>query len=136
MFPYLPEEMKRKIWKFYWSGNILKQIRSREPIWINPSSRLLNNTTDIGAYQHGHSDLERTLFYRQTNCENMRSVVNDCCFRNICYNCLYDGFPCMNATYYGLFKPTMVNLWNMSYYRNTTYDIQVLADLDLDAEII
>lgn len=136
MFPQLPEEMERKIWQFYWSGNILKEVKKYEPIWVNPSSRLLNYTTDIGAYQHGHSDLERTLFYRRTNWEHMRSIVNVSCFQNMCYNCLYDGFPCMNATYYGLFDPTMMNWWNMSYYYNMTNNFEVLADMDFDAEFI
>lgn len=136
MFPQLPEEMERKIWQSFWSMYVLKEVKRREPIWLKPSNELLYNCSDLGAFQHGHSDLEKTLFHRKTNWEYMRTIVNETCFQNICYNCLYDGFPCMNATYYGLFHPTMTNWWDMSHYNNVTNNFMILPELDIDAEFI
>jgi hypothetical protein len=136
MFPQLPEEMERKIWESFWSMYILKEIKIHKPIWINPSDKLLFNSSDIGAFQHGYSDLDRSLFYKRLNWNRMRYIVYETCFENICYNCLYDGFPCMNATFYGIFHPRLLNWWDMSHYRNVTHGANELAEIDPDAEFI
>ena len=136
MFPQLPEEMERKIWESFWSMYILKEIKNHKPIWINPSDKLLFNSSDIGAFQHGYSDLDRSLFYKRLNWNRMRYIVYETCFENICYNCLYDGFPCMNATFYGIFQPRLLNWWDMSHYRNITHGANELAEIDPDSEFI
>ena len=128
--------MERHIWQFYWSRNVLAEIKNRDSIWLNPSPELLYNSSDLGAFQHGHSDLEKTLFNSKNNGNYMRTLVNQSCFQNICYNCLYDGFPCSNATFYGLFKPIMANWWDLSHYQNVTNNFAILPEINFEDGII
>jgi len=135
MFPQLPEEMERKIWQSFWSMYILKEVKNQKPVWINPSNALLFNSSDLGAIQHGYSDMEKTIFYNSFTWNRMRYCAYVNCFENICYNCIHDGFPCENATFYGVLNPKLVNWWDLSYYNNVTNNYE-FEDIDIGAEFI
>ena len=135
MFPQLPEELERLIWKSFWSRFVLSDIKKAKPVWINPSDFLILNSSDVGALQHGYTDLERTIFYNVFTWSYMRSLAYEKCFKNICNSCIHFGFPCENATYYGVINPRMVHCWDMSHYKNVTNNLNI-QDYDIDAEFI
>jgi hypothetical protein len=58
MFPQLPEEMERMIWMKYFNY-VLQEVRTTDSIWTKPSHTLFANTSDPGAIQIGHTELER-----------------------------------------------------------------------------
>ena len=47
-------------------------------------------------------------------------VVHQECFENICANCVYHGFPCMNASFYGGFDDRLMQLGDTEHYLNDT----------------
>ena len=115
---YLPEELKIKIYKFFFSRHVLKEIKENKSIWQNPSIHLLFNSSDIGSLQHNHSDLEKLLFNKNSKCDPSQYEVFYNCFYNLCEKCITEGFPCSDATYSGCFHKNIENFWDMSFYKN------------------
>ena len=118
MFPMLPEEIERIIWNKYWKININKEIETKKSIWLNPSVDLLYNSSDIGALQHGFSDLERTLFSTDSCWPDFKLEIYNTCFENICHECLEKGFPCKNAVSFGNLNKNMNNKWDIKFYKS------------------
>lgn len=133
MFPQLPEEMERMIWNMYFSRHVLKDVKTKVPIWRVPSNQLLYLCTDPGCLQHGHSDLERTL-YHNSNWSRIKDIVYNECFYSLCPNCVIYGFPCTNTCYYGGFDSRLDCYWDMSHYNQ--FDIQYRELQDIAAEFI
>ena len=117
MFPQLPEELEYMIWKFYFSSDVLFEIKTKESIWEMPSEDLFKNTRDYGAIQKDHTDLER-LFeespphgfpldfvvegkYNDRSCE-------ECIYGryNRCYDMRRDNYLCYKADAH----------WDLSFY--------------------
>jgi hypothetical protein len=112
------EELKRMIWRSFWSRFVLKEIQSCKPIWINPSSDLIYNSSGIGALQYGFSDLERTLFYNDCIYPHLREDVYEKCFLKVCSNCVVNGFPCQDAIACGGMNNKLQGLWDLSSYKH------------------
>ena len=114
MFYFLPEEMERQIWRFYYSMYVATQVDSKkkESVWNNPSDRLVVLCSDIGSYQHTHSELEKCI-----KCEkdDIKELVLNGCFETVCANCKFFGFPCANARIYGNMTPKINHKWIMDY---------------------
>ena len=118
MFPDIAEELEREIWKAFWSRYILREIRSHEPIWLDPSNNLLYGSSDLGALQHKYTDLERTYFHRTCVWPYLRADVYDSCFLGFCNDCVIRGFPCNDAIYCGGMNKKLKEFWDMSFYKN------------------
>ena len=118
MFPRLPDEMEREIWKAFWSLYILSEIRSREPIWSSPSIQLLYNSSGTGALQHRYTDLERTLFSSKCTWPELREEIYDSCFLGVCHECVTRGFPCNDAISCGGLNRKIEEFWDMSFYKD------------------
>ena len=114
MFTNLPEEIERIIWKFYYSNYIVEAISKINSVWHTPSNDLVDICKDKGCIQHGHTDMEKILLSYQGD---FVEVVHDTCFKNICLNCVYHGFPCLNACYHGGFDTKLEGIWNMDFYK-------------------
>jgi hypothetical protein len=117
MFTYLPEEIERIIWKFYFTGNVVKEVKKINSIWVSPSDEIINMCSDKGCAQITHTDMDRVLFMNPTP---HTDVVHQECFKNICANCVYHGFPCMNASFYGGFDDRLMQFWDTEHYLNDT----------------
>jgi hypothetical protein len=117
MFPQLAEELERMIWQSFWSRFVLKEIMSYEPIWINPSNVLVCNSHDLGALQHGYSDLDRTLFHKDCIWPHLREEIYEKCFLNVCNNCVIKGFPCRDAILCGGMNIKIQELWDLTFYK-------------------
>ena len=113
MFINLPKEIERIIWKFYFSENVVKEVKSINSIWVSPSDKLISMCKDKGCAQIAHTDLERVLFMNQTP---HTDIVHQECLENKCGNCIYHGFPCMNAAFYGGFDDTLTQIWDTEFY--------------------
>ena len=118
MFPFLAEELERMIWQSFWSRFILREIRSYEPIWVEPSNDLLHNCIDIGALQHGKSDMERALFFYHGSWPRLKNDIYENCFLGSCRFCITEGFPCNDAVCCGGLNRKLQCFWDMSYYKN------------------
>ena len=60
MFPQLPEEIERMIWKAYYERNIIDDIQSQDCIWSRKNvKRLLSLCRNDRCYQENYSDIER-----------------------------------------------------------------------------
>jgi len=97
MFPFLPEEMEIHIFKFYYSVNVMEEVKSRDSIWFHPSQKLIKICNELGNFQPYHSDLEKCI-----NCtipDLYPAIIG--CFDGKCGNCVMSGFPCVNAQFYG-----------------------------------
>ena len=97
MFSFLPEEMERHIFRFYYSMNVMAEVKSRESIWNKPSQKLLIICNELGNFQPQYSDLEKCI-----SCKDLdvyAAIIN--CFNGKCGNCVNWGFPCFNAKFYG-----------------------------------
>jgi hypothetical protein len=114
MFANLPEEIEHIIWKFYFTNNVVKKINQLKSVWTSPSDHLLTLCNEIGTIQHKYTDLERIIF---ANKNENTDMVNDFCFKELCMNCLYHKFPCMNAWYYGGFNAKLCGVWSMDFYK-------------------
>lgn len=114
MFHFLPEEMERQIWRFYYSMYVTIQVDSKkeESVWNNPSDRLVVMCSDTGAYQHTYSELEKCVKCKEAE---LKQVVLNECFENVCPNCVYHGFPCANARIHGGLTPKINHKWIMEY---------------------
>ena len=115
MFPQLPEEIERMIWKLYFTGNVIKYVKNIRSIWFKPSNKITKLCKDWGCIQFKHTDLEKVLFEIDTPSCNM---VYEECFDKLCGNCVFHGFPCINASVYGGFKNKLIHQWNMEFYQN------------------
>ena len=115
MFQQLPEEVERIIYKFYYSKNVVEEIKQTKSVWYTPSDNLVYLCRDSGCIQHSHTDMEKVLLTHRTD---YIEVVHDVCFKNLCLNCVAYGFPCMNACYHGGFDPKLLGIWNMEYYED------------------
>ena len=115
MFLNLPEEIERIIWRFYYSKNVMMEVEKSKSVWCSPSDRLINMCMDKGCAQITHTDLERVLFMNQTP---HTDVVHRECLENLCGNCVYHGFPCMNASFYGGFDDRLTQIWDTEHYLN------------------
>lgn len=115
---YLPEEIKIIIYKFFFSMYVLKEIKEQKSIWKNPSINLLYNSSDIGALQHNHSDLEKLLLNTNSRWVQLQYEVFYKCFYNLCNKCIIEGFPCSDATHLGCLHKNLENFWDMSFYKN------------------
>lgn len=89
---------------------VLDEIKKNKPIWCNPSQRLLDSCRDIGCIQHTHTDLERTLNYSN---KELKDLVRELCFDNLCGNCVAYGFPCTNACHNGGLHPKLDCFWTI-----------------------
>lgn len=98
MFPYIPEEIENHIFKFYYSINVLEQVKNRDSIWKNPSEKLISICNELGNFQPRYSDLEKCL--KNDIEEDLKNAVLKC-IEGKCSNCLHYRFPCLNAKYYG-----------------------------------
>lgn len=98
MFPYIPEEIEHQIFKFYYSINVLEEVKKRDSIWKKPSQELLSICNELGNFQPKYSDLEKCLKHDIE--EHVKNAVF-VCINGECSNCLYDRFPCINAKYHG-----------------------------------
>ena len=110
MFPTLPEEIERYIWKIYYSTYICQEVNSvaHTKIWDNPSDTLIANCEDQGSYQHTHSDLEKYLC-----CDDDIHEAVLSCFSDKCENCIGLGFPCLNAQIHGNLSPKIRGIWRI-----------------------
>ena len=73
MFPQLPEEIEYIIWKFYYSNNVLFDIKRQECIWLRKDiKRLLKLCREDRCYEVHHSDIERM---KHTNIWKMRFLM-------------------------------------------------------------
>jgi|TARA_Y100000389_G_scaffold174563_1_gene184623 hypothetical protein len=115
MFTNLPEEIERHIWKFYFSKNVVREVNKVNSVWCVPSDNLIKMCCDKGCAQLTHTDLDRILFANRTPHMN---IVYEECFENMCENCIYHGFPCVNASFYGGFNSKLDQLWNTEHYQN------------------
>ena len=43
-------------------------------------------------------------------------IVHQECLENKCGNCIYHGFPCMNAAFYGGFDDRLTQIWDTEFY--------------------
>ena len=119
MFPQLPEEIERMIWKMYYSSNVLDDIRNRDTIWMNPSLMLFVNTSDIGAVQIDHSDLERRYDCdSEPHCETLRMVLNYPLSDGVkCEECWYDKRGWCSQEYDDeKFEKLAYEWWNFDHY--------------------
>lgn len=113
MFPILPQEIERIIWKKYYSKEVVKEINSAKLIWETPSENLLNKTNDIGCYQPKYSDMEKYMPLKEGN-ERVRDFVLTC-FNRTCNNCIIYGFPCLNAVSYSNLSNTLEVKWEVDF---------------------
>lgn len=114
MFANLPEELERIIWKFYFTNNVVKRVNQLKSIWTRPSDHLITLCNEIGTIQHKYTDLEKIIF---ANNNQLLDLVIDGCFKELCSNCVYHGFPCMNAWFYGGFNDKLCSAWSMDFYK-------------------
>ena len=110
MFAFLPEQIERHIWKFYYTNSVVKSIKDTESVWESPSDELLDLCRESGTIQHKHTDLERILFKKN---KPYKDIVFEACFKKICGNCSYHGFPCTNACFHGGFNEKILKFWNL-----------------------
>ena len=115
MFQNLPEEIERIIWKFYFTRNIVVNIKKVKSVWCRPSDELVSKCQEIGTIQHGHADLERVI---QSTKSEYFDVLHTTCLDNLCLNCVHHGFPCLNAWYHGGFDTKLCSVWTMDFYKN------------------
>ena len=111
----LPEEIERIIWKFYYSKYVVREIYRVKPIWCIPSDELIEMCCDKGCAQLNHTDLERVLLSSGTP---HTDIVYEECFENMCENCIYHGFPCANACFYGGFDSRLTQIWDTEHYKD------------------
>ena len=112
MFPILPQEIERIIWKRYYSEEVINKIKQKSFIWRNPSDNLLNKTNEIGCFQYRYSDMEKFVNIEKDIIDgvNIKEAVLGC-FNNCCGNCKFDRFPCLNATKYGNLNFKIAQKW-------------------------
>ena len=115
MFSNLPEEIERIIWKFYFSKNVTRQVNQVKSVWFAPSDELIKLCSDKGCAQITYTDMDKLLFANRTP---HMDIVYEECFENICGNCVYHGFPCANACFYGGFNDKLQHLWNTEHYQD------------------
>lgn len=116
MFTNMPEEIERIIWKFYFSNNVVREVNQVKSIWSSPSDKLISFCRDKGCAQISHTDLDRVLSIHPSP---HTDLVHKGCLENICLNCVYHGFPCMNASFYGGFDHRLTQIWNTEYYQDS-----------------
>ena len=115
MFTNLPEEIERIIWKFYFTQNTVEEIKKINSVWCKPSDKLVSICQEIGSIQHKYTDFERVVNLSKSD---YVGEIHRSCLNNLCLNCLYQGFPCMNAWYYGGFDAKLCNVWTMDFYKD------------------
>ena len=113
MFPFLPTEIERIIWKKYYFKEVVKNIHFAKLIWKTPSDNLLNKTNDIGCYQPKYSDMEKYISINEYQSEQREKVIR--CFHKGCSNCNNYGFPCVNATFYGNLNDKLMIKWKLDF---------------------
>ena len=116
MFVKLPEEIERIVWRFYFTINVVEEIKTINSVWSNPSDNLINICQDVGCAQLTHTDMEKALF--NNNCEDIEIIYEEC-FNNICLNCVYHGFPCLNACIHGGLDDRLCSIWDMEFYKES-----------------
>jgi hypothetical protein len=118
MFPQLPEEIERIIFKIYFNREVLTCIRKRETIWVNPSYMLFAITNDPGAVQLNYTDLERRYLYdTEPHCEILKWILNYP-LENYCENCLFDSCTtCQQTEYDNEFQFGADNWWDLDFYQ-------------------
>jgi hypothetical protein len=129
MFTQLPEEMERMVWEKYRYMYVFPKLKESQPIWNNPSDTLLELCKDIGCIQHGHSEMDKTLF-SNGNWFAMKCDAYISCFSRLCTKCVYEGFPCNDSIHYGSMNPKLTNHWNMEHYENS---LRVNDEIDISA---
>jgi len=117
----LPIEMEREIWKHYRSMYVFPEIRDQKPIWVNPSEKLLEICKDVGCIQHGHSEMDKTLFSNGT-WFSLKYNAYVQCFSSLCTRCVFEGFPCNDSIFYGSMNPMLRNQWNMEFYESKLHE--------------
>ena len=92
MFPQLPEELERMIWRWYFSIEVCPDVKAKDSIWVNPSGILFYNTSDPGAIQIGYTDLERRYDcpYIEPHCVVLRWILGYHFLDIICEDCWYN----------------------------------------------
>ena len=124
MFPYLPCEIERHIWLTYFKAYVCNDIKNADSVWVDPSSRLLDMTKDVGCVQcelylnhYGqytlkYTDLERipARGTRKWYYENLHYFP---CLKHPCSACILLGFPCFNAIKSGNMNEKMAIHWKL-----------------------
>jgi len=89
MFPFLPEELERMIWMKYYNY-VLDEVRDTDSVWVKPSYSLFMNTSDRGAIQIGHTDLERRYDCdTEPHCGLLRWILDYDDYDICCEDCHY-----------------------------------------------
>ena len=124
MFPYLPCEIERHIWLTYFKAYVCNDIKNADSVWVDPSSRLLDMTKDVGCVQcelylnhYGqytlkYTDLER-IPARGTRKLYYKNLHYFPCLKHPCSACILVGFPCFNAIKSGNMNEKMAIHWKL-----------------------
>ena len=119
MFPQLPEELERLIWKKYYDSNILIEIKWFPSVWEKPTEALFKNSSDYGAIQIGYTDLERLYDDTIPHTSYMEFIldVDDTSYNWSCEDCVYGMFG--KCHFQDRDKNMSYNCekwWDLSYY--------------------
>tara|TARA_Y100000310_G_scaffold192166_1_gene192103 strand:- start:766 stop:1290 length:525 start_codon:yes stop_codon:yes gene_type:complete len=118
MFPQMPEEMERMIWRSFWSMYVLQDVKRQEPIWVKPSGMLFVNTSDTGAIQLGHTDLERRYVYLDASphCHEMSWILG-LPYGAKCEDCYYERWgKCELEEEDNEFGKKVTYWWDLEFY--------------------
>ena len=115
MFPKLPEEMERMIWMKYFNS-VLREVRIADSIWVNPSYTLFVNTSEPGAIQIGHTELERRYYDVEPHSPIVRWILGY--IENIfCEDCWYEKWGiCQQEQDDVKFEKHAGYWWDLSFY--------------------
>lgn len=108
---FIPQELERHNWNFYFKDNVVEEIKSIKSVWCDPSDKLIELCRDVGTIQLHHTDLEKLI---SNDDENTKTIVYEACFKNNCGNCSVWGFPCSNAGFHGNLNKKLWHLWTIN----------------------
>jgi hypothetical protein len=119
MFAFLPIEMERMIWKFYFSIDVLKEIYRQQSIWEEPSNQLFLLTMDLGCVQQNHTDLIRLTDEYIPHSNFLNWVMQDELDARPyieCEDCEWEERRCQYEEQEENLADRMTTFWDLSFY--------------------
>ncbi|MDA9847153.1 hypothetical protein N9C10_04415 [Flavobacteriaceae bacterium] len=83
-------------------------IKKYNPIWDDPSDRIIELCKDVGTIQQGHHELEELI-------EDHNMWAWKLCTSIHCLNCKFHKFPCKNLSALGFNNPKLWGLWEPNF---------------------
>jgi hypothetical protein len=102
--PYLPLDIRGLIWKKYFSGSVLKEIKDQNSLWCplrEQSQKLIDLCVcDVGSLQYGYFPFNE-LVEKHKQYDTEMWMFEEC-LDGKCLNCRNTGFPCLNLVDHGI----------------------------------